>query len=94
MAKRERAVKEPTKKQTALNRRERELQRRVLIGVGITGALVVIVLAIGLLQQLVLIPNSPVATVNGDTITTDRYQARVKYERALLVNQLAQYQQI
>lgn len=94
MAKRERAVKEPTKKQTALNRRERELQRRVLIGVGITGALVVILLAVGLLQQLVLIPNSPVATVNGETISTDRYQARVKYQRASLVNQLAQYQQI
>ena len=45
-------------------------KRQVLIGVGITGALVVIVLAVGLLQQLVLIPNSPVATVNGDTITT------------------------
>lgn len=94
MAKRERSVKEPTKKQTALNRRERELQRRILIGVGITGALVVILLAVGLLQQFVLVPNSPVANVNGETITTDRYQARVKYERAMLVNQLAQYQQI
>lgn len=94
MAKRDRSVKEPTKKQTALNRRERELQRRVLLGVGITGALVVILLATGLLQQLVLIPNSPVASANGVKITTDRYQARVKYERALLVNQLAQYQQI
>ncbi len=94
MAKRDRAVKEPTKKQVALNRREREMQRKIFIGVGIAGALVVILLAVGLLQQFVFFPNSPVATVNGETIKTDRYQARVKYERAALQNQLAQYLQI
>ncbi len=94
MAKRQQEVREPTKKQAAWTRRDRERRRWILIGLGIVLGAVVVILGIGIFQQLILEPNSPVATVNGTGIITNAYQARVKYERNLEENQLIQYQQL
>jgi parvulin-like peptidyl-prolyl isomerase len=79
-----------TRKQIALSRREREQVRRVYIGLGIVVALTVIVLAVGLVQTFIIEPNSPVAIVNGEKISTGAYRTRVRYERFLLDNQYLQ----
>lgn len=94
MAKRQQEVREPTKKQAAWTRRDRERRKWILIGLGAVLAVVFIILGIGILQQLILEPNSAVATVNGTAISTRAYQARVKYERNQLENQLIQFQQL
>lgn len=76
-----------TKRQLALSRREKERLRLIYMGLGGVAALVLIVLAFGLFQTYVLEPNSPVSIVDGTTITTRDYQARVQYERFLLEDQ-------
>lgn len=73
-----------TRKQVARSRKEREQVRRVYLGLGLVAALIVIVLAIGLVQTYVLEPRSPVAVVNDQEITTGDYRTRVQYERFLL----------
>jgi len=66
-----------------LSRREREViyRRWLLIGVGFVAALIIGVLGFGLLQQFVLAPASPIATVNGKPIRLDTYQRWVRYRR-------------
>lgn len=83
----------PTRKQMVLSRREKEQLRLIYIGLGAVAALIVIVLAIGLYQTYILEPNSPIANVNGGTISTREFQNRVRYERFLLDNQMQQIQQ-
>lgn len=84
--------KEPTRKQLAVSRREREQRQRVLIGVGIVAALVLGVALAGLYDQLIAKPSRPVAVVNGVPIRTDDYQDRVRYERLLLDTMLQNLQ--
>lgn len=91
MAKKETQTREPTKRQIAMSRREKEQQKTLYLGLGLIVALVVIVLAIGLAQTFIIEPNSPVGSVNGQEITTAEYQDRVRYERFMLEDQ---YQQI
>ncbi len=91
MAKKETQSREPTKRQIAVSRREKEQQKTLYMGLGLVVALVAIVLAIGLVQTYVIEPNSPVGSVNGQEITTRQYQDRVRYERFVLEDQ---YQQI
>ncbi len=74
----------PTRKQIARSRKEREQLRLLYMGLGLAGALILIVLAFGLLQAYVLEPNSPVAIVEGEEITTGDYRSRVRYERFIL----------
>ncbi len=81
----------PTRRQIARSRREQQQLRLIYMGLGGVGLLILIVLAFGLFQTFVAEPNSPVASVNGQEITTRDYQTRVRYERFLLENQ---YQQI
>lgn len=70
-----------TKKQLALGRKEARQNRIILILVGILVAVIVLILTVGIIQELVLKPNSPVATVNGEKIQTDDYQDLVTYNR-------------
>ncbi|GAB4441859.1 MAG: hypothetical protein Kow0031_23910 [Anaerolineae bacterium] len=91
MAKKETQSREPTKRQIAMSRREKEQQKLVFTGLGLVAALVAVVLAIGLAQTYIIEPNSPVGSVNGQAITTGEYQDRVRYERFVLEDQ---YQQI
>lgn len=76
--------KEPTRKQIALSGRQRQQKRRVFIGLAALAGLIVVVALIGVYDNLVARPARPVATVNGVSIRTDQYQARLRYERFLL----------
>lgn len=64
--------------------REAAIQRRVLIGTGITVAIVVLILVAAVIVELFVTPNQVVASVNGETITIAQFQERVRLERALL----------
>jgi foldase protein PrsA len=70
-----------TKKQIALGRKEARQNRIILILVGTLIAVIVLILAVGVVRELVLKPSSPVATVNGEKIRTDDYQNLVTYNR-------------
>ena len=72
-----------------LARQEREqIQTRVIRIVTISILVfVVVVVAYGFVVGRLIEPNQPIAIVNGEEITTREYQARVRYERNLLVNQ-------
>jgi peptidyl-prolyl cis-trans isomerase SurA len=70
-----------TKKQIARSRREARQRRIIWAAVAALAAIIVIVLTIGLLQELVLKPGRPVATVNGVKLPTDDYQALLQYRR-------------
>ena len=76
-----------TKKHMARQERE-DRQTRILITIGIVILTIVIILVgIALVDVYIITPNKPVATVNGEVITTSEYQTRVKFERLQLVNQ-------
>jgi parvulin-like peptidyl-prolyl isomerase len=79
-----------TKKQLALGRKEARQNRIILILVGLLAAIVVIILAVGIVRELVLKPSSPVATVNGEKLTTADYQNLVTYNRYNYYNNLSQ----
>ncbi|MCY3720025.1 MAG: peptidylprolyl isomerase [Anaerolineaceae bacterium] len=71
--------------------REARLQRRVLIGTGITIGLVVLVLVAAVVIELVVTPNSMAASVGGDSITISEFQERVRLERAILNTRITNY---
>ena len=90
-------TKHVTRKQQ--NRVEREHRQRTLITAAtITiAALVVLILGYGVLDQLVLQKNKPVATVDGTKISLTDFQARVRYDRYQLIQNsltLQQYAQM
>ncbi|MEJ2148019.1 MAG: peptidylprolyl isomerase [Chloroflexota bacterium] len=77
-------AKRPTSKASGLKRRrpsraEREarMQRGIIIGTIVVAVVVVGLIGFALLNDLVLIPNKAIATVNGDKITTKDFQDRV-----------------
>jgi parvulin-like peptidyl-prolyl isomerase len=80
MAKRkEEAPREETRKQTHIKRREAEMNRRILIALAAVGVLLLILIGVGVLQELFITPNQPVVTINGDRVSTRDYQKLVKY---------------
>jgi parvulin-like peptidyl-prolyl isomerase len=87
MAKREKQ-KIVTKKHMARRERE-ELQQRYIIFATIAVVAIVLILVVyALVQALIITPNQPVAVVNGEEILANDYQARVKFERFQLINQM------
>ena len=74
---------EQKKRRTYLSRAEREAraQRWVLLGIGIALGIMLLVLVGGIAYEGFIYPNQPVATVNGEVITTSDYQARVRFVR-------------
>ena len=70
-----------TKKQAAHSVRDQQARRRVIIGVTIAVIFIVGVIAAGLIIEFLINPSAPVATVNGERITTSDYQKLVKYQR-------------
>jgi parvulin-like peptidyl-prolyl isomerase len=70
-----------TKKQVALGRKEARQNRIILISVAALVAVIVVVLAIGAIQELIVKPGKAVATVNGVKIRQDDYRDLVTYNR-------------
>ncbi len=70
---------EETRKQTTYRRRDAEANRKVLIGLGAVGVLLLLIIGAGVVQELVVKPNQPVATVNNTRVTIRDYQKLVKY---------------
>lgn len=73
------------------SRREKEMQWRqwVITGSFVVFGLVVTILAWGILEQYVIRPRTPVATVGEDVIRLDTYQKMVTYQRWEQNNYLA-----
>jgi parvulin-like peptidyl-prolyl isomerase len=90
MAKKSKKTAVLTRKQIALSKRDRQLQRRVYIGLGALIALVLVILGAGAYREFVLKPATPVATVNGEPIRLDTYEKRVRYRRWDLDHSIAQ----
>jgi len=85
MAKKKKAqVEQPkalTKKQISRRKKVARQQRMVWLGAAAVTVLVLAVLTVGLVQEYVLSPRQPVATVDGQEISKAEYQKRVRYER-------------
>lgn len=70
---------EETRKQATRRRRDEEANRKALIALLGLGALLVVLIGAGIIQELLVKPNQPVALVNGSRITQRDYQQAVKY---------------
>ncbi len=70
--------------------RERMWQRRALIGIGVLVLLSVFVLIGSIVYENVLVPHQAIATVNGTKISTQDFQARVRFQRWQLADSLRQ----
>lgn len=70
-----------TKKQIALGRKEARQNRIIWLSVGGLALVVVLVLAIGLVQQFLVKPAQPVAMVNGAKVKTTDFQDALTYQR-------------
>ncbi len=81
-----------TKKQIAIGRKEARQNRIILVSVSALIGFVVLILAIGVIQELVLKPNEPVASVNGVQLPVDDYQDLLTYNRYNYYNTLANLQ--
>ena len=79
-----------TKKQIARSQKVRRRERNTLIGIVSVIVLVVGVLLYGAVNEYVLKPNAPIATVDGVDIPTRLYQ---KYWQYIQFNTLSSYQQ-
>lgn len=77
--------------QKSRHERESEIQRYVLIGTGITVAIIAVILLAAIVIELVITPNQTIATVNGQTINVSQFESRVRLERTLLNDQINGY---
>ena len=71
--------------------RESRIQRWVLIGTGVTIALVVLILIGAIVVELLVTPNSTAARVANETISIASFQERVRVERAILNTRINSY---
>ena len=74
-------------------RHEQQMQRRIYIAIGIVLALVVIIIAAGVISEFVIKPNKPVAVINSDKISQEAFKRRLRFEQDNLVSQINQYLQ-
>jgi len=70
-----------TKKQVALGRKEARQRRIIMLSVAALVALILIIVAIAVIEELIIKPGQPVATVNGVSISTDDFQNQLTYKR-------------
>ncbi len=82
-----------TKKHLARVEREQMQTRYIIIGCAILLLLVVGFVGYGIVDQLVIKPNQPVASVNGNEISAREFQALARYQRSNIVQQWMQYYQ-
>lgn len=78
-----------TRKQRSRLERERRMQRILVSGVGVVAILVVGILGYGVVAEKIIEPREPVAVVDETPITTAEFEARVKFRRLQLQNQLS-----
>jgi len=76
-----------TRKQRTRAEREARMNRWIIIGAVAVGVLVVGILVYGYLAEVVFKAREPVATVNGVTVSTADFEARVRYQRLMLQRQ-------
>jgi hypothetical protein len=69
-----------TRKQVSRAKREARIQRWLLIGTGITVAIVAAVVAFAFINEQVLEPRRIVATINNETITVAQFQEQVQFD--------------
>jgi peptidyl-prolyl cis-trans isomerase D len=79
-----------TKKHLARLEKERIQRRYILIGMLVVLLAVVLLIGYGVLDQLYLRKLRPVATVSGEKITTEEFQALTRYNRQRLINSATQ----
>jgi peptidyl-prolyl cis-trans isomerase SurA len=84
---------EQPRRYASRRRREQELQRRIYLGLGIVLGLVILLIAVGAINEYVIKPNKPVATVNGEKISQEAFKSRLRFEQDNLVAQINQYLQ-
>lgn len=82
------APEELNRKQRSRLEKERRMQRLLIYSLGAVAILIVGVLGYGVVAERIIRPRQPVAVVDGDPITTAEFQARVKFSRLQLQNQL------
>lgn len=75
-----------TKKHMARLEREQRQRRIILIVTGAVLIAVVALIAYGVISEVYLQPRQPVASVNGDEISTRDFQAMVRFNRQQLVD--------
>jgi parvulin-like peptidyl-prolyl isomerase len=70
-----------TRKEILIARKHERQMKRVRLAVGAVLGLILLVVAIAVINEYVVVPNRPVAVVNGETISLRDWQDRVRYER-------------
>lgn len=86
-------VRPMTKKQYSRAQREARMTRWIVGGAIAIGVIIVGLLVYGYLSEIVFEARVPVATVNGVPIRTDDFQARVRYRRFMLQQELSNYRE-
>jgi hypothetical protein len=74
-----------TRKHQARQERERIQTRNILIATATIFAVVIILIGYGIVNELILKPNQPVASVNNEKISLREFQSRVRYDRNFIV---------
>ena len=74
-----------SRKEILIAKREAKQSRQILLTIGVIILLLLIVLAAGLSNEYLIKPGSPVAIVNGEEISMDEWQRRVRLQRAQLI---------
>ncbi len=75
-------------------REEQKRKQRILIAlVGVVLGLVLIILAAGLINEYVIKPRRPIATVSGEALGTAAFERRLRFAQDNLINQINQYVQ-
>ncbi len=86
-----RPVKKVTRRPVHRQKKDEELQRILTWAAVAVLAIIVAVLGYGLYMEAVVEPGRPVAKVNAVEINTQAYQARVRYQRMLTLEQIGLY---
>lgn len=85
---------EMTRKEERLRQRDRERHRKLYTFVGIALGVALLFVVIGVVYQLLILPNQQVARVGDVTIAANQFWKRVKFDQNNLQNQLVRYQQL
>ncbi|MBN2392770.1 MAG: SurA N-terminal domain-containing protein [Anaerolineae bacterium] len=92
MAKQKSTLKAPTRRQVARREKEEKLNRILVWSTIGVVAVILLIIGYGLITELVVKTNKPVARMDDVVITTQQFQRRLYYERLLMRQQLNNYQ--